>query len=171
MGDVPDDLPLQEREVLRFVVLDADRRVLLFHTRDSTDPALGTCWELPGGGIEPGETHVDTAVRELREEAGLAVAEHQVSAPTWRRDATYRYRGVRRLQHEQVLTVQLDQQQPEIDGSRRDELELEDSFDARWWTVGEIAVSDKRFYPGHLPTLLPRFLAGERIEELFERWS
>lgn len=85
--------------------------------------------------------------------------------------ATYRYRGVRRLQHEQVLTVQLDEQQPEIDGSRRDELEAEDSFDAHWWTAGEVAASGERFYPGRLAALLPRFLAGERIEELFERWS
>lgn len=171
MDEMPCDGPRLERDVLRFVVLDADGRVLLFHTRDSTDPALGTCWELPGGGIEKGETHVETAVRELREEAGLAVAGHQVSAPTWRRDATYRYRGVRRLQHERVLTVRLAERQPAIDTSRRDELEREDSFEARWWAVGDVAASGERFYPGRLPALLPRFLDGERIEEPFERWS
>lgn len=30
-------------------------------------------YKFPGGGIEPGETHVDTLVREVREEAGLSV--------------------------------------------------------------------------------------------------
>lgn len=31
-------------------------------------------WELPGGGIEPGESPMDGAVREVQEETGLAVA-------------------------------------------------------------------------------------------------
>jgi len=42
---------------------------------------------------------------------------------------------------------------------------------ARWWPVPEIIDSRAHFYPGRLPELLPRFLAGEHIDEPFEHWS
>jgi len=54
--DLPGDLPIVERRVVRLVVLDELERLLLFHTRDGAHPELGTWWELPGGGIDPDET-------------------------------------------------------------------------------------------------------------------
>ncbi len=160
-----------ERDVVRLVVLDADELVLLFHTRDSTAPKLGTCWELPGGSIEPGETAVSDAVRELFEETGILAGGDALGPPTWRRDATYQYRGQRRLQHKVVLSAQLCRRRPPINASRRDEDELEDCFESRWWPVPEIVESQERFYPGRLPGVLPAFLAGEKLEEAFEVWS
>ncbi|MGH3316317.1 MAG: NUDIX domain-containing protein, partial [Nocardioidaceae bacterium] len=75
---LPDDLPVVERDVVRLVVLDARADVLLFHTHDPTYPELGTWWELPGGGIEPGESYVDAALRELYEETGIQATPAQV---------------------------------------------------------------------------------------------
>lgn len=50
------------------IILDAQGHVLLVkHT-------YGHCnWEVPGGGAEAGESVVETAIREVREEAGLCV--------------------------------------------------------------------------------------------------
>lgn len=173
VGEVrlPADLPLVERRVVRLVVRDADERVLLFHTRDSTDPSLGTCWELPGGGIEAGETQTDAAKRELLEETGIVVDPDQIQPSNWRRDVTYRYRGERRPQHEWVLAIRLSDSRPEIDPSRRDEHESQDCFGSRWWEVDDVVRGRDRFYPGRLPELLPGFLADDEIDEPFERWS
>jgi 8-oxo-dGTP pyrophosphatase MutT (NUDIX family) len=159
-----------ERDAVRVVLTDASGRVLLFHVV-TAEEAPGGWWELPGGGIDPGESYLEAAVREIREETGLVLDPAQVGPPAWRRDSTWRSRGRRRLQHEVVVLARVPADQPAIvDGGRTAE-EVEDYVTARWWRVREITHSRQRFYPGRLPELLPRFLAGEDIEEPFERWS
>lgn len=162
--------PLVERNVVRVVALDARGNVLLLHTRDVGNPAFGTSWELPGGGVETGETFVDAVVRELREETGLKIRADDVGIPTWRRDVSYTYRGARRLHHEVVTVVHLHHETPLIEDTQRMDFETEDCFESRWWSVEEIITSTERFYPRSLPMLLPRFLAGEEIAEPVELW-
>lgn len=168
---LPDDLPVVERRAVRVVVLDDRDHVLLFHTHDPDHPDLGTWWELPGGGLEPDETDLDAAIRELYEESGIVVHPAQVGPPSWRRRASFRHRQRRHVQDETVVTVRLPDPGPEIDKSRRLDYELEDYFDFRWWSISAILASADRFYPGRLPELLPAFLAGEEIDEPFELWS
>jgi len=168
---LPDDLPVVERQVVRVVVQDARGDVLLFRTREFTAPELGVWWELPGGGIDPGETFADAAVRELREEAGLTVPVAEVPRPTWRRTATFRFRGRRMVQHELVVPVRLSSVAPPLDTTGQFDYEVEDYIDHRWWPVAELVASRDRFYPGRLPQLLPALLAGEEIDEPFEVFS
>lgn len=159
-----------ERDAVRVVLADAGGRVLLFHVL-TPDESPDGWWELPGGGIDPGETYLDAAVREIREETGLVLDPAQVGPPAWRRDSTWRSRGLRRLQHEVVVRAQVTADQPAIVDGGRTPQEVEDYVIARWWPVPEIIASRVRFYPGRLPELLPRFLAGEDIDEPFERWN
>jgi 8-oxo-dGTP pyrophosphatase MutT (NUDIX family) len=160
-----------ERDVVRAVVVDVHERVLLFHTRDPCHPDQGTWWELPGGGIEADETYREAIVRELAEEAGIAITPEQVGTPTWRRRATFRYRGQRLINNEVIVPVRLAGTGPAVSGTARVGFEDEDYFDYRWWPVAEVCASSDQFYPGRLPRLLNSFLTGERIDEPFERWS
>ncbi len=171
MIELPQDLPIIERSAVRMVVLDRHRRVLLFHTHDPDHPDLGTWWELPGGGVDPGETYLDTAVRELHEETGILATADQVGAPNWRRRASFKHRQLRHLQDELVVPVRLDRTGPAVDGAHRLDYEKEDYFGFHWWPVADITSSRQRFYPGRLPDLLTAFLAGEQIDEPFELWS
>ncbi|WP_257299037.1 NUDIX hydrolase [Haloarchaeobius sp. FL176] len=47
-------------------VVDGDGRALFIRHEDAPD-----IWGLPGGGHEPGENHVETALREVAEETGI----------------------------------------------------------------------------------------------------
>lgn len=169
MMDLPDDLPLEHRSAVRLVVLDERGQILLFHTRSPDYPELGTWWELPGGGIDPGESYVEAAVRELREETGIVT--DTVGEATWTRTATFKCRGFRRVQEEVVALVTVPAVAPSIDVTGQLDYEVDAYMSARWWPLNELLTTRERFYPGRLPSLLPAFLAGERIDEPFERWS
>jgi 8-oxo-dGTP pyrophosphatase MutT (NUDIX family) len=159
-----------ERSAVRVVLSDEAGRILLFQAvLPSRSPVAW--WELPGGGLDPGETYVQAAVREIREETGLVIEPDQVGEPRWRRSATWSGRGLRRLQHEVVVAVAIAGQRPEISASGQTPEELQEYVAARWWEPADIVASTERFYPGRLPELLPAFLAGGPIDEPFERWN
>ena len=56
------------------VIFDREGRVLLLLRPESVNWAPGK-WALPGGHIEEGEKPIDAAVREVKEEAALEIAE------------------------------------------------------------------------------------------------
>ena len=60
------------------VIFDEQRRVLLCHRRDFD------AWNLPGGGVEEGESPWDAAIRETREEVGLAVEIVRLTGLYWK---------------------------------------------------------------------------------------
>jgi 8-oxo-dGTP pyrophosphatase MutT (NUDIX family) len=169
--DLPRDLPVVERTAVRLVVLDAEGRVLLFRIHEPQHPEMGTVWELPGGGVDAGETYVEAGLRELREESGIVARPADVHPPSWRRRATFRHAGERRLQHEVVALVRVHELAPPVDQAAQTADEIATYYGFRWWSVDEIESSDERFYPGRLPTLLRRFLGGEHIDEPFEYFS
>jgi 8-oxo-dGTP pyrophosphatase MutT (NUDIX family) len=160
-----------ERTSVRVVLLATSGRFLLFETIDPGISALGVWWELPGGGMEPGEDVIATAVRELAEETGFVVPTSAVEQSRWRRSATYLRRGIRTLQHEHVVVIRWTE--PDTDPARdaRTAEELTAYIGHRWWSLQELAASSERFFPGRLAELLPRMLAGELIDESFEHWN
>jgi 8-oxo-dGTP pyrophosphatase MutT (NUDIX family) len=159
-----------ERNAVRLVLTDARQRVLLLHTRDLRDGNFDSAWELPGGGVERGESFFAALYREIKEETGIELDETRVARPAWRRDVLYTYRGERRLQHELITLARLPEVAPPISLGQRLTFESEDHFEHRWWSPEEIATSRELFFPRSLPMQLPRLLRGEEIAEPLEVW-
>ncbi|PBC80267.1 8-oxo-dGTP diphosphatase [Streptomyces sp. 2224.1] len=57
------------KHVVGAVIPDGNGRVLLM--RRAADDFMGGLWELPSGGVDPGEGLLDALRREVREETGL----------------------------------------------------------------------------------------------------
>lgn len=161
---------LVEREAVRVVLVDAQGSILLLHTTDLSNANFGTAWELPGGGVEPGESFVAAAAREVREETGIELDTSCIAQPTWRREVAYSYRGEHRLQREAITVVRLECIAPAVSTTLRVAFESEDHFEHRWWLPLDIARSSELFFPRSLPIQLARLLQGEQIVEPLEVW-
>lgn len=61
------DLDIQLRVSVAALFIDSDE-VLLIHQITPPEP---DCWDLPGGGLNPGETLLQGLTREIQEETGL----------------------------------------------------------------------------------------------------
>ncbi len=76
-GGLTDRLPLRparaRRRHVHVVACLVRRNGRLLIGQRRPEQMLGGLWEFPGGKQEPGETLAETAVREMREETGLAV--------------------------------------------------------------------------------------------------
>lgn len=57
-------------------------------------------WDFPKGAVEKGETEVQAAIREIREETGIEVTSFMNG---FRRKIEYRYRKANQLSHKQVV--------------------------------------------------------------------
>lgn len=85
----PRERPRKTRRGVRVVVTDG-ASALMFADTDPGVPG-SRWWVTPGGGMDPGETELDTALRELQEETGLRADASDLIGPVMRRVAAHGY--------------------------------------------------------------------------------
>jgi 8-oxo-dGTP pyrophosphatase MutT (NUDIX family) len=146
---------LYRRRAARVVLLDHEDRVLLLRSQDPFDPRRGQWWELPGGGIDPGETSEDAGRREVYEETGLT--EIEIGPAVWLQHVEFEFAGRFFDQHEQVHLGRCDG--GEIRPARLEALEVDAFIGYRWVPAGELGSLD-RVIPPWLAGQLPAVLAG-----------
>jgi len=118
------------RITARVLLLDHTDRVLLMHARDPDDPAHHW-WELPGGGIDPGETLHTTAVREVAEETGILLCD--LGPCLWIRETRFRYRNREHHRREHVFLARPADTTPRTH-TKPTANERAGLLNHRWWT-------------------------------------
>lgn len=147
-----------KRKSARVVLLNDLDQIFLINSVDPADASKGSWWELPGGGIDPGERSADTVRRELWEEGGMRNA--MIGPVVWIQHVEFDFGGYHFDQDEVIHIARTTQRT--IERPRGLEaLEALAFRGARWWSVSEVESSAEAFLPPELPLLLPNLLAGE----------
>ena len=142
------------RPTSRVLLFDRDNRVLLFLTT-APDTSGVARWLTPGGGVDPGESHHEAAVRELEEETGLVIP--NLGEPVWAHDFVVQWDAADHdTGHAEFYTAVVDAFEPS-DAQWTDD-ERVDVLAHKWWTLAELISTQEPYEPRELVNLVRRQL-------------
>ncbi len=146
----------QDRKAARLILVDQERRVLLFQYEDQR----GKWWATPGGGLEPGESFEDAAAREAGEELGIA---SPMLERLWDRLTEFELKGILFRQTEQYYLVATDADEVRLDADVRRAHVSEGIEAARWWPLGELRTTSECVFPEDLSARMDQLAAAGRL--------
>jgi 8-oxo-dGTP pyrophosphatase MutT (NUDIX family) len=146
------------RRAARVVLLNEAREVLLLSARDPADASKPSWWEIPGGGIDGGESDTDAARRELFEETGIV--EVEIGPCVWTQHSVFDFGGLHFDQHE-VVHVAWCANGLDVRPARLELLEAAAFGGHRWWNLDDLMAGAEPVLPVRLREFLPALVEGE----------
>ena len=145
------------RQAGRIFVLDDEQRVLLMHERRDIGSDQ-THWITPGGGVEPGESLAQAAVREVYEETGLRLELDAAAEPMYSERVRFRIAGRDIDQTNFYYLVRVPSGLP-VQPAGHTDIEQLVVLGHKWWPLTELAASDVVREPVTMVELIERALA------------
>jgi 8-oxo-dGTP pyrophosphatase MutT (NUDIX family) len=145
------------RVAARVVLLDPRDAFLLIRSHDPFVEDGPSWWHVPGGGLDPGESAEQGAIREVAEEVGLRLA--TVGPPAGARTTRFTFGGRSYAQEETFFVVRIPTR-VEVDPTGWTDIEKRSTLGWRWWTLAELAASRETIYPAGLADLVRGWLTG-----------
>jgi 8-oxo-dGTP diphosphatase len=148
---------VRARQTARVMVFDPVGRVLLIRCVVMRSDGEFEFWLTPGGEIEAGETPLQAARRELREELGL---EFEELRPVYIEPTQFEHQREMRDNVDFVFVARCGAEEPALRGVTADEIEI--MKEIRWWAAEEVEAALARgvnVFPVDL---------GERMREFGE---
>lgn len=139
------------------LLVDDRGRVLLLTGGDPSEPARGSWWFTPGGGIEPGEGAAQAAARELAEETGLRVEAADLGGVVHERVTRFRFAGSHYCQSEDYFLLRVANH--EVDTTGAGCVTDPGVTGHKWWSLTDLRATPETVYPVELADLLDRLLA------------
>ena len=125
------------RETARVLPVSPDGAVLLLRELDPAAPGE-PYWSSIGGGIDAGESPLEAAVRELREETGVVVDAATLVGPVRHDERSWSWNGIDHRGRHTWFALPLGRDvQVSFDLLRTDEVDT--VLDAAWWTPDALA--------------------------------
>lgn len=148
---------ITNRPTARVILADPAGRALMFRFVPPDPWPQEPAWHLPGGGIEPGESAVQAACREVQEETGFILTPQVLGAPVAVNAGEWSIRGSRYYTVHTYFFARVPMVEPSVFE--------DDGLGHRWWATSELDLTTERVFPPGLAALLRDLLRGVRHEQ------
>jgi 8-oxo-dGTP pyrophosphatase MutT (NUDIX family) len=147
----------QPRTAARMFLVDPAERVLLIN--DRVDLHLpDSHWIAPGGGVEPGETLREAAMREVYEETGLVVVLPPEAEPVFVEREQFWFAGQHLDQTNHYFLARVPAGLP-VAPAAPTAFESVVALGTRWWSLPDLAAADVVRAPVTMVEVIRRALA------------
>ena len=138
----------------RAILLDPAGRVLLIRFAVTRDGVTFVFWATPGGSVDAGETDLDAARREIKEELDVNVT---LTGPVHTSINLFSHKNVLVENTDVFFVGRLGQADPKLhavtDDDERAAMQV-----VRWWSCDEVDQATETIFPSDLSTVIRRLI-------------